>query len=259
MKAYRAKLQTPRHTLKSSITISKNWLGGPLAAFLSLVLALSCTTARAETLFDNGPGDPGTSGAQGFFADTSNPQYAAGDVFTPSASGTANSITFAGFYFNGGTPTTQPADDFTIYLYSVTAGTPDAPGTLINQATLTDETSSVFSTSSDGFPIYQFSGNLTTTTPFALSTGTEYYIGISNTTNPSVEFTLDVTPGYVGPATNGWVLVTDTAPGDPDNTVPDVPFSFSLSTDVVPEPSTWALLLGGLGLLACWRMRTRRA
>jgi hypothetical protein len=27
----------------------------------------------------------------------------------------------------------------------------------------------------------------------------------------------------------------------------------------LPEPSTWALLMGGLGLLAFWRKRTRRA
>ena len=32
-----------------------------------------------------------------------------------------------------------------------------------------------------------------------------------------------------------------------------------LAVEDVPEPSTWAMLLGGLGLLAFWRLRTRRA
>ena len=105
------------------------------------------TAARAQVLFNNGPGDPGASGAQGYFADTGNPQYAVGDVFTPIASGTAQSIAFAGFYYNGGTPTVQPSDSFTIYLYSVTPGTPDAPNALIDQSALSDETSSVFATS----------------------------------------------------------------------------------------------------------------
>jgi len=33
----------------------------------------------------------------------------------------------------------------------------------------------------------------------------------------------------------------------------------AVSVEEVPEPSTYALLLGGLGLLAFWRRRTRRA
>lgn len=33
----------------------------------------------------------------------------------------------------------------------------------------------------------------------------------------------------------------------------------SIAIDAVPEPSTWAMMLGGLGLLAFWRLRARRA
>jgi hypothetical protein len=35
-------------------------------------------------------------------------------------------------------------------------------------------------------------------------------------------------------------------------------FSFSLTTDPVPEPSTYAMLIGGLGLLAFWQKRRTR-
>jgi hypothetical protein len=236
--------------------------GGLVAALLTV----ACTSARAQVLFNNGSGDPGVNGAQGYFADTGNPQYAAGDVFTPILSGTANSVSFAGFYYNGGTPTTQPSDSFTIYLYSVTPGSPDAPDALIGQATLSDETSSVFATSNSttplpgNFPIYQFSGNLSVVSgSFALDTSSEYFLGISDTTNPSSEFAMDVTPGYVGPATNGWGLTTGTLPGDPSNSIPGVPFAFSVNANFIPEPSTWALMLGGMALLAIWRVQTRRA
>jgi len=42
------------------------------------------------------------------------------------------------------------------------------------------------------------------------------------------------------------------------NTV-DAFFDIQVLPAAAPEPSTWALLLGGLGMLAFWRMRTRRA
>ena len=44
-----------------------------------------------------------------------------------------------------------------------------------------------------------------------------------------------------------------------DSTAPD-PFNYisGISVAAAPEPSTWAMLLGGLGLLAFWRVRTRR-
>jgi PEP-CTERM motif len=251
---------------------SKKWFDGLFAALAVLILAFSCTSARAQLLFNNGSADLGTSslGADGFFADTGNSAaYESGDVFTPTASGTAQSISFAGFYFNGGTPTAKPADNFTISLYSVTPGTPDAPNAIIGQSTLLNVTSQAISTSVPvtfdpaSFTIYQFSANLAT--PFTLSTSSEYFLGISDTTNPNAEFTLDLTDANSppGPAANGWTLNADpeVPVGDPSESDGAVSFAFSLSADTVsvPEPATWAMSLGGLGLLAFWRYRARRA
>lgn len=245
----------------------------PLATLAVLILVFSCTSARAQVLFDNGSGDPGAAaGAQGLFADTtySYGLYAAGDVFTPTANGTAQSISFAGFYDNGGTPTTQPADSFTIYLYSVTpgtAGSPDAPNAEIGQATLTDMASSLIATSSDGFPIYQFTGNLTLTSgTFALSTASEYYLGISDTTSPASEFAVDSVDTFVGPATDDWQLVNPSSQAYIDDggsaftqSYTSDSLAFTMNANVVPEPSTWAMLLGGLGLLAFWHRRKLNA
>jgi hypothetical protein len=37
------------------------------------------------------------------------------------------------------------------------------------------------------------------------------------------------------------------------------PGFFEVEAQAVPEPSSWALMLGGLGLLAFWHRRSRRA
>jgi len=244
--------------MKPSNYTSTALFGDFLAAVLGLfVIAFSCTSASAQTLFDNGPADLGTSslGADGYFADTGNSDaFESGDVFTPTKSGTAESISFAGFYFNGGTPTAQPKDDFTIYLYSVTPGTPDAPDAIISLSALSDPTSVAISTSvpvsfdPESFTIYKFSANLAT--PFVLSTSSEYFLGISDAT--TAEFTLDTTDANSppGPAANGWTFNTDVPVGDPSEYDGAISFAFLLSADFesVPEPSTWALMFGGLGV-----------
>ncbi len=271
--------------MNSSTRTTKKAFGGSFAALAVLALAFSCTSARAQILFDNGAGDPGATaaGAEGLNADTtySFGLYAAGDIFTPTASGTAQSISFAGFYLatnSDGTPVAQPADSFTIYLYSVTPGTdgaPDSPNAPIGQATLTDPLSLLIGTSdptsiSPNIPIYQFTGNLTVTSgSFALSTGSEYYLGISDTTSPASQFAVDSVDGFVGPATEDWQLVNPGSPAYTEDanpgqtatqTYPDGDsLAFTLSADVVPEPSTWALILCGLGLLVFWRTRKSRA
>jgi len=59
-------------------------------------------------------------------------------------------------------------------------------------------------------------------------------------------------------------VVTGLAPGYEYDTMDDPQTGqFEMvalnNADAVPEPSTWAMLLGGFGLLAFWHVRTRRA
>jgi PEP-CTERM motif len=63
------------------------------------------------------------------------------------------------------------------------------------------------------------------------------------------------------------ILVDDTNLSSPEysasfsisDILPGGPVTGTFTAVSVPEPSTWAMLLGGLGLLAFWRLRTRRA
>ena len=232
---------------------------------LGLIATIASGAARAEILFDNGAPDLGTAnqgGAAGYFADTSLPSYAAGDIITPTHSGTADSINFAGLYYayNGVTAVAQPQDSFTVYFYSVIHSLSDKPGSLLGQTTVTDLNSSVIAISGPtgvdpgqevNFPIYQYSGQLAT--PFTLVAGTEYFVAIGDMTKPTSYFSVDVT-AKPGPATNGFE-VTDTGVF----AEPGASLAFSLSAQAVPEPSTWILMLGGSALLVYWRAKKSRA
>jgi hypothetical protein len=215
-------------------------------------------SARADTvLFDNGAA--GTTSAT-IAADSNGevPFSPEGNVFTPTVGGTVTEINFAGEYgFN------DPLDDnFTLSLYSTISGAPTT-STLLGTSTLTN-----FSRTDsgillgDGFNLYDYSGTLNS--PFTLDAGTPYYLGIADTT---------AIPGYPAPGGVGvFYLAESVSPGSANALYSlgnsevgnhffgptDFPVAFELSGTAAPEPSTWALLLGGLSGLAFWRLRTRQ-
>jgi MYXO-CTERM domain-containing protein len=235
--------------MKLSSNISKNWFGGLFVALAVIILAFSCTSAQADDLFNNGA--PQVSGvhAAGFLADAGYNFDEAGNVFTPTESGTVDDINFAGYYFldQSGTPTT---DSFTVSLYATSS---DQPTTLIATSALSGLVRTGLGSSSDGYTIYSFTGSLAT--PLTISSSDTYYLGITDATNPTEDFTVDDTasPGLSNIEKSFDVSAGTFIGGDGF-------ISFDLvGTAAVPEPFTWALLLGGLGLLAFWRTRTRQA
>jgi len=211
-----------------------------------LFLAISCVPTSAEVLYTNGAPDLTNTG-ETFNADNNLiVRDMVGDVFTPTASGTANTVNFAGLYFSSNTVPTS--DTFTITLYSVSAG---APNTLLDTSTLSGETRTpVGAGGLDGdYTVYDFSGTLNTT--FSLSTGTSYYLGIADATSPYEGFNVAYSDGSATSLYQGVVGV--------GNFESDPGHALSFSLNAVPEPTTAPLLLGGLGLLAFWHRRTRRS
>lgn len=223
-----------------------------LILFVSLmVLGSLSREARADTIFNNGTAQVTGVHAVGFLADTGDSTFIeAGNVFTPTENGTVTAIDLAGYYFNdaSGTP---PSDSFTLNLYSTSSGVPTA---IISTSTLSSVVRTVLGSSSDGYTIYNYTGNLNT--PLPLSTTQTYYLGISDTTSAYEEFVVD---DAVSPGLTQIEKSLDGATAPPVFFGGDGPIAFDLTgTAAVPEPSSLALFLLG-GLLLGWQLRRGRA
>jgi len=221
--------------MKSSNNSSKHRFGGLLVGVL--ILALSFTSAQAQILFSNGLDVTGGTAAY----------YEAGDVFTPTSSGTANYVDFVGIYVTN--PATPPSDSFILDLNSTSSGAPDA---LIDTNTLSSWSRSAVGTSLLGFTIYQFGGYLNT--PFNLTAGTSYYLGFIDTTTPYGAFAMAGTT-VPGLATSEYSYSSDT--GFVNN--PGLSLAFDIGNVAsTPEPASWTLGLCVVALLAVLRARMRR-
>jgi hypothetical protein len=220
--------------MKSSNKTSKKLFGGLFAAVVSL-LSISAAHAQIITL-SNTP----TGGAASPFGSPNTLTY--GEVFTAPISGTLTSFTLS---LNGGVGS----------LYggvgtwnSITSG---SPINLYQSANV----------SSSGAQSFTFSPDI------SVVSGQEYVAYLSVYGDAGANSSTTMPEGTSASGLVGFTFINSS--DERNNPHWDTPagwgggvnasFSASFSPAAAPEPSTWALLLGGLGLLAFWRNRTHRA
>ena len=230
-----------------SIGKTVGWMGCGMVkvgAFLCLTMALG----HGQTLFDNGTAD--ANSPEGLYGDAGYQYTIAGDVFTPTLSGNADTVSFEGIYTLG-IPST---DNFTLGLYSTSGG---APATLLSSSSLSNlsRVDTGIKIQGGAFELYSFTATLDTT--FTLSSGSTYFLGVTNADSPTEKFALAIAD--VGNLTATDEYSYNTATSSFVGT-PGLPLTFELSQSAVvatPEPSTWATLLAGLAGLAAYQFRRK--
>jgi hypothetical protein len=179
-------------------------------------------------------------------------------IFVPSAKAAATTYTYTGNAF------TYVGTD-TFYGAPVT----NISGYLTLSSALADSTTTTLTLSSGGGTItdYSFtdgryvtdlanyaSSNQWSTTSFAVTTSaTGAIVGWNLDVNSSTANIITTNSGGTG---------TDGVNADPSQAYDaynnNMPGTWSVTSAATPEPSTWALVLGGTGLLAVWRFRDRK-
>lgn len=209
-----------------------------------VLFAANVSPGHAQLLFDNNPEGSYSSGGLGAMANNPyNVSTMAGDVFKPTLSGTATSFNFGGYFFNDDLShyvAPNSSMTFTLTLYATSGGVPTNP---IATSTL----SNVTWTSSETYGDYNVSGTIET--PFTLDASLTYYLGLSGDTGSSdisFSFMSTETPG---PADVAYVMNNGVLELAPTEVSPSLAFSIE-GTAAVPEPSSYLMVLIGLGALA---------
>jgi len=199
-----------------------------LALIGACTAILAAASANAQVAYTNGP----TSGA--FAGWTINYGFAVSDSFTLGSTTTITGFSFGGWTFPGDT------------IGSVDWGISSSPDYAITGTALL--TKGAGGVGAQGYDVYDYSasvGSLTLaagTYWFALQNadagnGDYVYWDINNGPSVAYENTIGNVNGYLQPGTNST--------------------AFTLYTSQAPEPASWALMLGGFGLVG-GAMRRRR-
>jgi hypothetical protein len=199
--------------------------------------------AKAQILYNSG-GPINTGGSDQ--ADAGDPSYTAmANSFVLSSSSEIASIQFDGIYNNGAVP----SDSFSITFYDSSSGNIVTPA--LDTLTFSNLTRTNTGSFVEGQTLFQYQGTLSS--PLTLSAGS-YYLGLSDSTTPYEDFSFAVnTTSNLGTS----YLYQVSSSSWSNHTTTTAIFQLD-GPEPVPEPSTWATLLGGLGLLAFWRHRTRQ-
>lgn len=217
------------------------------AFFTALLISASvASNASAQDIIYNAGAVSANDVAYG--ADAGGPVYTAnGNTFIAPSDATATTIQFTGLDYNPGTF----SNSFAIRLYNATGGSPSTLLTTSTLSNVTDVIDPLNFPNANNSPFQTYQGTLDT--PFVLTSGASYFVDISNLTTPYGDWLLAVAgdSSVNSPGTFSYDSVTGSfvRTNGP-------PASFELLA--APEPSTWAMLLGGLGLLALQRFRSRR-
>jgi PEP-CTERM motif len=211
------------------------------ASVRTLAVLLAASPAFAAVIYNNG--GPNQSGA--WAADQSYAFTIAADPFTLMA----GASTVSGVQWWGGCLTSSfqaascPTGNFTIYFYNNNSGIPGsqvASYAVGNAGQSATGNNILISSIAVSTAEYSYTAAIP---PLSLTPGTEYWLGVSNNTDPSIIWAMEESSSsgaHVQFSSGDWSSFNTT-------------LAFELTGPATPEPGTLALLSGGAACLIAFR------
>lgn len=213
-----------------------------LGISLAAVAAATAGSANASVVFSQ-PYDGGSNAYSSQNDTNSFGNFATVyDNFTLAGTATIGNVAFTGGFFNPNSP--GPITGFTVNFYSNAGG---QPGALLSSTAVSGDGHQALIGDTGGV----FMANYSVDTNFTATGGTQYWL--------SVVPTLGFPPqwGWAQSGTGDGVEYQDFF-GSRSQVGSDAAFTLSTATSAVPESSTWAMMILGVGMIG-GTMRRRRS